>query len=247
MVKNPKILIAKQEKRAGVATILRAKLQQKKIVLIVFLIVMLAVGAIPAYVTGNWSFANPPKVTNFTSLRSIKANGLRVADWETESYQEGKISGHSWLIQTLRQSDRSAILLILPQNGPADKPQVEWMDINGLYRWKTDSYKNKKFAVELTPEKEITVEARYFRGWSDRQTYAVLQWYAWPSGGSPAPSSWFWTDRLAMLWHKRSVPWVAASIQIPIEPLGDIEPYWPAIESLAQRVQRSLIEQAFNN
>ncbi|NEP44320.1 MAG: cyanoexosortase B system-associated protein [Okeania sp. SIO2H7] len=205
---------------------------------------MLAVGAIPAYITGNWSFANPPTITTFKSLRSIKTDGLRVSGWEIESHQEAKFSGHQWLVQTLQTGDRSAILLALPQNGPKDKPQVEWMDINGLYRWKTDSYQHKKFLVE-TSGKEVTVEARFFRGWSDRQTYAIVQWYAWPSGGSPAPSSWFWTDRFAMLSQKRRVPWVAVSIQIPIEPLGEIEAYWPVLESLAQKVQLSLIEQAF--
>lgn len=232
------------------------KLQKNKIVLIVFLIVMLAVGAVPAYITGNWSFANPPVINNFKSLRSIKENGLRVPGWENENYQEVKISGHKWLVQTLKAGDRSAILLVLPQNGPKDKPQVEWMDINSLYRWKTNSYQKKRFKVELTsatenlpatltPGEEIAVESRFFRGWSNRQTYAVVQWYAWPSGGSPAPSSWFWSDRFAMLFQKSRVPWIAVNIQIQIEPLGEIEPYWPLVESLAEKVHLSLIEQAF--
>ncbi len=235
---------------------LREKSQKNKIVLIVFLIVMLAVGAVPGYITGNWSFANPPVINNFKSLRSIKENGLKVPGWEIENYQEAKISGHQWLVQTLLDSDRSAILLVLPQNGPKDKPQVEWMDINGLYRWKTDSYQKKEFKLQLTstaenlpatltPGQEIAVKTRFFRGWSDRQTYVVVQWYAWPSGGNPAPSSWFWSDRFAMLFQKHRVPWAAVSIQIPIEPLGEIEPYWPLAESLAEKVHLSLIQQAF--
>lgn len=233
-----------------------AKFQQTKIVLILFLILMLAVGAIPAYFTGNWSFANPPKITNFKSLRSIKENGLILPGWEIKNHQKAKISGNQWLVQTIEGKDRSANLLVLPQNGPKDKPQVEWMDINGLYRWKADSYKKKRFKVNLTsaaenlpagltPGEEIAVEGQFFRGWTNQQTYAVFQWYAWPSGGDPAPSGWFWKDRFAMLFQKRSVPWVAVNIQFPIEPLGEIEPYWPIAESLAERVQLSLLEQAF--
>ena len=235
---------------------LKEQLQKNKIVLILFLILILAVGAFPAYITGNWSFANPPQINNFKSLRSIKENGLIVPTWEIENYQEAKISGHQWLVQSLKANDNSAILLVLPQNSPKDKPQVEWMDINGLYRWKTDSYQKQGFKIELTSTnenlpvgvtsgQEIAVETQFFRGWSDRQTYAVLQWYAWPSGGNPAPSSWFWTDLLTLLFEKRPVPWAAVSIQIPIEPLGDIEPYWPLAKSLAEKVQLSLIEQAF--
>lgn len=245
--------------RVGVSKTFTGKFQQTKIVLILFLILMLAIGAIPAYFTGNWSFANPPKITDFKSLRSIKENGLIIPGWEIKNYQEAKISGHQWLVQTIEGKegkDRSAILLVLPQNSPKDKPQVEWMDINGLYRWKTDSYQKKGFKVNLTsaaenlpvgltPGEEIAVEGQFFRGWTNQQTYAVLQWYAWPSGGNPAPSSWFLKDRFAMLFQKRSVPWVAVNIQFRIEPLGEIEPYWPIAESLAEKVQLSLLEQAF--
>ena len=85
------------------------------------------------------------------------------------------------------------------------------------------------------------VEARFFRAWTQRRTVAVLQWYAWSGGGNPAPSRWFFADQLAQLRRNR-VPWVAVCLQIPIEPLGDIEASRPLAESLGKVVQTALMQ-----
>jgi cyanoexosortase B-associated protein len=126
------------------------------------------------------------------------------------------------------------------------------MDIDGLVKWQTDSYTKVQFEVEkslsdksagtakpTTPSAKV--EARFFRAWTQRRTVAVLQWYAWSGGGNPAPSHWFFADQLAQLRRNR-VPWVGVCLQIPIEPLGDIEASRPFAESLGKIVQSALMQ-----
>ena len=213
-----------------------------QIVLLVFLLIVLIVGTVPGYIAGKWSWENTPKVTNLRSLRQVRKNGLTIPNWKT-SHEEITIADRKWLLQKINNENKSVILLLLTQNGPKDKPQVEWMDINGFNRWKTDSYNRVTFTSEM-PDENRDIEARFLRGWTSQQTYAVMQWYAWPGGGSPEPGDWFWTDRLAMLSRNR-IPWVAVSILFPIEPLGDIDPYLPQLKSIGQKIQASLTKEAF--
>jgi cyanoexosortase B-associated protein len=163
------------------------------------------------------------------------------------------IGGHQWSVQQIEQDNSKPIgLLLLPQSDHKSQPQVEWMDIDGLVKWKTDSYTKVQFEVETslsdksagtakptTPSAKV--EARFFRAWTQRRTVAVLQWYAWSGGGNPAPSRWFFADQLAQLRRNR-VPWVAVCLQIPIEPLGDIEASRPFAESLGKIVQTALMQ-----
>ncbi|NET40505.1 cyanoexosortase B system-associated protein [Okeania sp. SIO2B3] len=224
-----------------------------QIVLLVFLLIILIVGTVPGYVAGKWSWENTAKITNLKSLRQVRKNGLTIPDWTTTSHQEITIADHKWLLQKINNENKSVILLLLTQNGPKDKPQVEWMDINGFNRWKTDSYNRVSFTSEIPDEDSTTnsrkqnisnIEARFLRGWTNKQTYAVMQWYSWPGGGSPEPGDWFWTDRLAMVSRNR-VPWVAVNILFPIEPLEDIDPYLSQLTSIGQKIQASLTEEAF--
>ncbi|MEP0868630.1 cyanoexosortase B system-associated protein [Trichocoleus desertorum AS-A10] len=148
-----------------------------------------------------------------------------------------------------------AVLLLTAPRSEKNQPEVEWMDINGFQRWTTDSARLSRFTVDVensaavklgsdsktSAKSPIPVKARFLRGWNQQQTFAVLQWYAWPAGGSPAPSDWFWADRAAQLRNARQ-PWVAVCLLIPIEPLGEIDTVWPMAESLAQTVQAALIK-----
>jgi cyanoexosortase B-associated protein len=108
--------------------------------------------------------------------------------------------------------------------------------------WKTDSRRSLHFNVPAAQpgSPEVRVEARFFRGRTQTQTYALVEWYARSDGGHPNASQWFWLDRRAQLQGQR-VPWVAVAILIPIEPLGDIEKVQPLAESLGQKVQAELI------
>ncbi|MGK7921678.1 MAG: cyanoexosortase B system-associated protein [Trichodesmium sp.] len=229
------------------------KHQLSKGILLLFLLIILVVGAAPGYITGKWSWKNTPQFSNFRDLRQIREDGLTISELETISHRQLEIADHKWLLQTVKKDNQSVVLLILIPNGPRDQPQVEWMDINGFNRWKTDSYQRVKFTLETSDsdngtgeleKQSANIEARFLRGWTNEQTYAVMQWYAWSGGGSPEPGDWFWTDRLAMISKKR-VPWVAVSILFPIEPLADIDEYLPELKSIGQKIQVSLTKKAF--
>ncbi len=234
------------------------KYQLSKVILLIFLLIVLVVGTVPGYITGKWSWKNTPQITNFKYLRQIREDGLTISDLPTISHQKILIADHKWLLQKVKQDNQSVVLLLLIPNGPKDQPQVEWMDINGFNRWKTDSQQRVKFTLEIASNENATtdsenksstlttsnIEARFFRGWTNQQTYAVMQWYAWPGGGSPEPGDWFWKDRSAMISKKR-IPWVAVNILLPVEPLANIDPYLPQLISIGQKIQASLMKEAF--
>ncbi|NER84831.1 MAG: hypothetical protein F6K42_36005 [Leptolyngbya sp. SIO1D8] len=47
-------------------------------------------------------------------------------------------------------------------------------------------------------------------------------------------------------WSQRErMPWVAVSILLPIEPVGDIRPYSEAMAAIGQTVQTSLMQSTF--
>lgn len=218
-----------------------------KIILFLFLFIVIIVGAIPGYLSGHWRWEKPPEVTNIEKLRHLRKTGLTIENWQTVDKQSLNIGGLQWILQDIQNPNQTkALILLLPQSETTDQPQVEWTDISGLQRWKTDSQTQIKFTV--TPKniensnssQTATVEANFFRAWSERQTWAVVCWYAFPSGGNPSPQAWFWADRSAQLSNQR-VPWVAVSIQIFIEPLGDIAKIRPVAESLAKNVQTALM------
>ncbi len=208
-----------------------------KIILLLLLVVLICLGTVPGYLAGGkWRWMSPPKVTTLSELKRLKETGLPLTGWQTVDKQKPLIGNHTWLKQDLTDgAETKAILLLFPQNGPIDQPQVEWTDIQGTLNWKTDSDRTAEFTAS-----DARITARYFRGWTTQQTYAVVQWYAWSTGGHPDQSRWFMVDRFAQLQNRRA-PWVAISLLLPIEPLGDIEKSWSKAESLAQAVQSSLM------
>ncbi len=151
-----------------------------------------------------------------------------------------------------------AIVLLRPQTWHRDMPQVEWMDLNGIQQWTADQRGGLRFAVSsgvgqnggdggVKEDGEAWVRARFFRGWSRQQTYAVVQWYAWPRGGSPSPSRWFWADQWTQLRDRHRLPWVAVSVMLPIKPLGDSRSAQSKAEALCQQVQTSLMQNIFSD
>ncbi|HIK09314.1 MAG TPA: cyanoexosortase B system-associated protein [Oscillatoriaceae cyanobacterium M33_DOE_052] len=223
--------------------------QLSKILLLLCLLVVLVVGAIPGYMKLKWAWMEPPPVPHLQELRELQNQGIRISGWQ--AIREGQITmgSNTWWSQELKGIDGTpAMVLLRPQKDPMAQPEVEWMDINGYWRWQVDAMTKIEFIVELGSKaaaaaksgSNAVVTARFFRGWTGKQTYAVLQWYAFPNGGKPAPSDWFWGDRLAQLAGDR-LPWVAACIIIPIEPLGNINKIRPTAESLGQIVQTALM------
>jgi cyanoexosortase B-associated protein len=227
--------------------------QLSKIFVLVFLLVLVVAVAIPGYATGRWSWRNPPPVTNLKELKTLRQKGLTLPGWEVIRVQNNvQIGGHRWLVQEIKEiqyPQRIAILLLLPQNGPKDQPQVEWLDIDGFHRWERDADRPLRFTVELASipnQPQSTVTAQFFRSWIPKQTFAVLQWYAWPNGGSPATSHWFWEDSIARLSNRRA-SWVAVSIIVPIpfQSNTDIELSQPLLKSLGAIVQAKLMTETF--
>ncbi len=209
-----------------------------KLVLVLLLLVLVGLGALPSYRSGQWHWMAPPKLTALAELRTIRQTGLTLPGWQTLEQAPVPIGEHKWSRQIIKGRDNTLVtLLLFTQNGPKDQPQVEWLDINGTQNWKTDSQQAIAFTVANPP---AAVTAHWFRGWTKQQTYAVLQWYAWPGSGHHAPYHWFVADRLAQ-WHGQRMPWVAVSILLPIEPLDDIANYRSEVEALGQTVQTALM------
>lgn len=260
--------------------LLMPRFQVSKVAVLCFLLVLAVIAALPGYFTGNWSWAKPLPVANLKRLNSMINTGVTLPGWQTKEQRTQPIGGHKWSYQELQRDDdqKPVKLLLLPQKTDKAQPEVEWMDINGLEGWKTDSERRLQFTVQplgsvtssATPlssspsdrqeatgslstpiasqdrDKQVKVEARFFRAWNQRQTFAVLQWYARPDGGNPEPSHWFFADQIAQ-WHRRRVPWVAVSIHIPIQPLGDIETARAQAESLGQSVQAALMADSLSS
>ncbi|AFY50535.1 hypothetical protein Nos7524_4797 [Nostoc sp. PCC 7524] len=225
------------------------------VVVLVLLLLLLAVGAVPGYLTGKWSWKQPPPVTNLKALKEIRAKGLTLPGWKTIEQVEQQVGEHKWSLQLLQQdsSQNRVILLLLPQNGPKDQPEIEWTDISGWgkFRWgKWDEAQERsaQLMIKDSPKSANTptkVEARFFRVSTNQETFAVLQWYALPNGGYASPLRWFLADQVAQ-WQKQRVPWVAVSILVPMEPLGDVETTWPLAQSIGEIVQTTLMAGAFN-
>lgn len=250
-----------------------------RLLLVGFLLLLFVAGAIPGYLSGKWEWMQPPSVHRLTEIKQIQERGVELSDWETLQGKKLLISGQKWFRQDVRRSQRdaegvshdgqSATIVFMVQNGPMDRPQVEWTDINGYWRWKSDSERQLEFTVTAQDiarshsgavegenqfsqnenqngnrDETRSVTARFFRTWTPSQTYAAIQWYAWPEGGSPNPSDWFWRDLGAQVRGDR-VPWVAVSAILPIEPLGDLERSRADAEALGKDIQAALIAHSF--
>lgn len=222
--------------------------QFSKIVLLCFLLLLVGSRALPGYLTKNWPWASPPNSKNSKHLIAIRKSGLNLPGWQTVTQNVQQIGGHKWSVQQFQQNDeKQLILLLLPQSGSKAQPEVEWLDIKGFMQtrfkqWDSDSYRKLNFTVpsNSTEQSPVKVEASFFRAWNRQQTFAIVQWYAWSNGGNPAPSHWFFADQLAQLQQRRQ-PWIAVSLHIPIQPLGDITTVEQEAKSLAQTIQTTLM------
>jgi cyanoexosortase B-associated protein len=229
--------------------------QATHVAVLLLLLLLLVIGGSPGYLKGRWQWKQPPPVPNLTALREIRKTGITLPGWQTVQQAEQFVGTNKWSLQILKQQDTQnpAILLLHPQNGPMDQPEVEWTDINswGKIRWTTwdiAQQRSAEFTVKGLPKSaantETKVEARFFRVSTPRETFAVLQWYATPNGGHPSPFRWFVADQVAQ-WQKSRVPWVSVSILIPMEPLGQVETTWALAQSIGETVQATLMTSPF--
>lgn len=207
------------------------------------LLLLLLIGAVPSYLQGKWSWVKPPRIENLKAIKNITSKGIELPGWETREQAELQIGGHKWSAQTIAQKDRKPIVLLLrPPNDSQGQPEVEWMDITGVEKWKINDLRKLNLTVK-TDSASIPITTRFFKAWTQRDTFAVVQWYAWTTGGHPDPSQWFFADQRAQLKRQRR-PWVAVSFKIPIDPLKDrdIETIRPLAESLTQQIQKTLVD-----
>ncbi|NJR38717.1 MAG: cyanoexosortase B system-associated protein [Leptolyngbyaceae cyanobacterium CSU_1_4] len=238
-----------------------------QILIVVFLLAIVTFITLPNYVTGNWAWRRVAPLENVEALKAIQTRGLALPGWHTLEQGKLEIGGHKWSVQAIVPAaeaktatlQTATLLMLRPQTWQRDMPQVDWVDINGAQQWTADSLQSLNFSVlpsvpntvpntasnndssnALNTAHSIEIEARFLRGWHEKQTYAVLQWYAWKTGGSSAPSSWFWTDQFSQLRDRRRTAWVAISILIPIQPLGDINLHKPQAETLGKLVQSTI-------
>ena len=231
---------------------------------VAILALFVAVGALPRYI-GEWPWANDPTVPNKSALIAVKAQGLPILGWQTQEQTTTKLGGQTWSIQQLTaepetrraiapESPDDIFLLLRPQVWYADQPEVEWVDIQGSQQWKTDNRQKLSFSASRSASdaasnnaQTVPVSSDFFRAWNQNQTYAVLQWYAWPTGGSPSPARWFWTDQIAQWQRNQRTPWVAVSLWLPIEPFSDISLHRAMAASLGEIVQKTLLDTVFTD
>ena len=214
-----------------------------RVVVVLLLIAAIAIAAIPGYLRGGtWMWSELPQIENTRQMRELLTTGIQFDNWQTVVQKQLRIGGNKWSAQAITKEKSSSpiIILLAPQTYYKDRPYVEWTDIKGLEKWKTDSHRQLKFTTG-TPEAEVN--ARFFRAWN-KQTFAIVQWYAFPNGGSFSTENWFWRDTLAQLRQKR-VPWIAVCLKIPLNPLDDLESVETLATSLGKQVQDSLQKNVF--
>ncbi len=219
--------------------------QLYQIVALLLLLLVLVMGAVPGYLKGHWQWQQPPAVVSLKKLKQIHHMGLTLPGWQTTEQREEPIGGYKWSYQEIEKNNSpiKAILLLLPQNGPKDQPQVEWTEINSWAQWDKSQFRSTEFTVKQAPassNSEVKVEAAFFRATTKQKTFAVLQWYAWQNGGNTSPLPWFVADQVAK-WHQKRAPWVAVTILIPMEPFGQVEKTWQDAQSLGKTVQSALM------
>jgi cyanoexosortase B-associated protein len=221
-----------------------------KITVLLLLLFLLVIGTFPGYISGKWQWQQPPAPTNLKQLKQLRKEGLNIPGWKSIEQKEQLVGGHKWSLQHFKKPDgnKEFLLLLLPQIGIRDQPQVEWVEINGWQQWQVAQEAAKEFSVKAIANPKTNnsgadtdrkVEARFFRGSTDQETFAVLQWYAWAKGGHPSPLKWFFTDQLAQ-WQRKRAPWAAVSIIVPMEPLGQVETTWSEVQSIGESVQMAL-------
>lgn len=230
-----------------------------QLIVIGLLSLFIAVSAVPRYASA-WPWSAPLKVPYKPAMQAIRDQGLDLEGWQVEEQIRTKIGGDAWSIQQLLSENSSAanpervFMLLRPQIWEGDQPEVEWLDLKGSQRWNTDSRQKLSIDVSIPASENgskraeaVQLGTKFFRAWTPEQTYAVLQWYAWPTGGSAAPANWFWVDQRMQWTQRQRLPWVAVSVWLPIAPLSDIAAQRETAEALAQSIQSELLETVFTD
>lgn len=221
------------------------------------LLAIAAFAAFPGYFGQPRPWAQPPEMMHLEQVRALRQSGLSIPGWQTENREEIRIGVRRWSMQTLVREPsgngagkattlpNSAILLLRSPMWAADAPEIDWVSFSGEFGLRVDSRRNLRFSLATHEGLPVSVNTRFSRHWNAEQTYAVLQWYAWPTGGSADPGRWFWADQRMQWTQQQRMPWVAIALLLPMEPLGNLEETRADAESLAEAVQSALMAGAF--
>ncbi|PZU98146.1 MAG: cyanoexosortase B system-associated protein [Leptolyngbya sp.] len=220
------------------------------LVLVVVLAALAAIAILPAYLSGQWPWANSPQVAQIDQLRALQTAGLPLPGWQQTTVEPIPINRQTWTLVEYRADSPEAqsapvqqfAVLLHPQPWHSNQPQLEWIDLVGAQKWRIESRRRLK----VTSPQTGPVDARFLRAWGDRQSFAVVQWYALPSGGHPSPSHWFWANQWSQLTQRQLTPWVAVSLLLPMEPLGTMDAYQSLAENLTGLIQQQLTLIALN-
>ncbi|MGK7930429.1 MAG: cyanoexosortase B system-associated protein [Microcystaceae cyanobacterium] len=211
------------------------------------LALMMAAMALPGYFQGQWKWEQSPSVAAYDRLLELRTTGLDIPPWQSLFQREMRLDSSKWSVQSLTNDEgQDMILMLLPQGVEREKPYVmwsrpyvEWTGIDGLEKWKKDTVKT----IKIKTDRQSLVKARFFKAWN-QQTFAVIQWYAWPGGGRTHNSDWFWRDQLAQ-WKGHRLPWIAVNVKLPINPLSSLDDQQTLAESIINQIQTTLETQIF--
>ncbi len=183
--------------------------------------------------------------TTLTPSTGLRPPQTALAIAEIQPMRVLPMGGNRWAHQELAHPEANQPpigVYLLPQMDAINLPAVEWVDVRGTEGWQEQEVQSLTFTATVG-DRQAPVTARFFRAAAAR-TYAVVQWYAWPTGGHASPLAWFWRDQWAQLRRQRQ-PWVAVYLKIPMRAQSELESMQPLAESLAQDVQAALMADIF--
>lgn len=226
-----------------------------RLALVGILALLVSITALPAYLTGQWPWVNPPQVPQIKALQALAQDGLTLPGWTLDTHQVVSINGKHWSINELASPPRDQatdwppriLVLVYPQPWHTNQPEVEWMDLQSTQHWQINDRRDLTFEAPAAAgaSSPSRVTGQIFQATNPQQSFVGLQWYAWPGGGHVSASHWFWVNQRSQWLHKTLTPWIAVSLLVPISPHADMEVDRPLIAALGNLIQQELNRQVF--
>jgi cyanoexosortase B-associated protein len=227
--------------------------------LVIALAALVAVGILPAYLSGQWPWVTAFQAPYLEHLQTLQDRALPLPGWVPTSHQLVVMNQQDWVVTEYQRKPAELIqeteatppvqqiaLLMHPQPWHSDQPELEWLDINSAQGLKP-SFKRMVALTVTRDQQPMTARASFARSRNQQYTFATLQWYAWPDGGHPSPAAWFWTNQGSQLTRQALTPWVAVSVLIPMEPLAEVQTYQPLAIELGSAIQQQLVSEVFTS
>ena len=226
-----------------------------KVGLVMLLSFLAIVTVVPTASHGQWPWmpaSQPPLVEPFRQLQQ----GLPLPGWTILRQRELSLNQQTWFLfeyarpvlllgdASAPQSGATLIVFMRPQRLPNEQPGVEWLDINSARNLSASS----DLSVVITTTGKAypgNATAQLVRTHNQKQTFAALQWYAWPQGGHPNPGIWFWQNQWSQFKHRNPTPWIAVAAFMVMDPLVDLADYRPLAVEVGTTLQRQLDKTVF--